>query len=148
MKKLTCSTFFIAALSLFGFTSLNGCSKSDATVITTPGVQNILDRDLIVSYAKDDNTDITSQFNGLTFHYTGPSTANSGPASAANTLLSVTGSWTMNASHNKITFAFPTGIFSTLAFMNKEWLIANTASNPLVLTATNGETDILYFSLK
>ena len=136
-----------AGILFSGTVILNSCSKSNGNPVT-PATQVIFDRDLLISSATDSSANVTSHFSGITFHFTGPYTALTGNATAANTLVAVSGSWSTNATYNKITFTFPTTIFSDLAYLNKQWLIADPSANPLVLTATNGETDVLQFSIK
>ncbi len=128
---------------------LNSCVKDDLTATSTVSTQqyaenNVLNRDLFVSTATDDNTDITAHFNGITFHFTGSGL--SGSATAANDLLSVSGTWSLDTNYDKITFSFPTDVLASLAFMNKQWLINISSSTLVMLSAANGETDVLYFA--
>jgi len=155
MKKSMRKLILLSGISFFGAMMLNSCSKNNdsATANNTPLLMarayfqsNILDRDLVVPYAKDDGATITMKFAGLTFHFTGNGTL-TGSATAANDLLSVNGTWSMTANYDKITFNFPTNFFPDLAFMNKQWNIGSNGAT-IVLTATNGENDELDFTGK
>ena len=155
MKKLMNKIVLFTGISFFGAMMLNSCSKSNDTTSPSPaptpivnpnGVNNLMNRDLVVPYAKDDGADITAKFAGLTFHFTSNGSL-TGSATAANNLLAVNGTWTMTAAHDKITFAFPTNLFPDLAFMNKEWIIGSNASTAVLIPA-NGENDLLDFSPK
>jgi len=156
MKKLITKFVLLTGISFFGAVMLNSCSKSNDGTSTAPtpapivvkpnNVTNLLDRDLVVPYAKDDGVDITAKFAGLTFRFASNGTL-TGPATAANDLLAVNGTWTMTAAYDRITFAFPTNLFPDLAFMNKEWMIGSNGST-VVLIPSNGENDLLDFSGK
>jgi|GEM_PF-5851728 len=155
MKKLLTKIVLLTGISFFGAVLLNSCSKNDGTISSSPGptpigtptsANNLLNRDLVVPYAKDDGAVITAKFAGLTFRFTSNGTL-TGSATAANDLLAVNGTWSMTAAYDKVTFAFPTNIFPDLAFMNKEWVIGSNGST-VVLIPSNGENDLLDFSAK
>ena len=147
MKHYMYKVILVVMLSFCAATLLDSCKKNSDTAASLPADQKLLDRNLLVSYAKDDGTDITINYNGIIFKFTGPATALSGGATASNTLLTVNGTWSLNTSRNKITFAFPTNAIPELSHMNKQWLIANPSANPVVLTALLGENDELRFSI-
>ena len=149
MKKSYFKIIVTAAL-FCGFTLvLNGCSKSnDTPVNTSTAVKVIYDHDLLVKSATDNGVDITSKYNGLTFHYTGPYTQLNGAASASNNLFNINGTWTLTANYDKITFAFPTNVITDLDYMNKQWLIGTYTATTVILSAANGENDVLQFMIK
>ena len=135
----------------FSAAALNSCSKEDTNTNGQSSAQqnfesNVTNRNLQVSQSGDDGVNNTANFNGLVFRFSGTGSL-SGTATASNSLLAVTGSWTVNASFDKLTISFPTSTLSQLAFMNKEWLInSSTSSSIVVLTAANGEMDVLQFT--
>ena len=156
--------FILSAVIIFSAaTILNSCTKADAintisnpagTTQTSangqavrPAANSILDQDLVITYAKDDNVDITGKFRDFTFHFTYTGST-SGPAAAWNNILTVDGTWSMLNSHDNITFAFPTNIISDLAFLDKQWIIGESTGTTIMLTAANGENDVIYFSSK
>ena len=138
----------VAMLSFCAATLFNGCKKNDTatTSDTLPADQKLIDHNLLISFAKDDGSDITSNYTGLVFKYNGTAKSLSGSATAANGILNVTGTWALNATRNRITFAFPTNVISELSYLNKQWEITNPSTNPVVLKALFGENDEVRFS--
>ena len=140
----------IIVISLTGTVLLSSCSKDDDdnTPPSSNAVyfsDNALARDLLVQQASDNSTDITAQFAGYTFRLT-KTAALSGTISASNDLLTVNGTWSIDANYDKITFVFPTDVINSLAFFNKEWQFSSRATTVIQLTASDG--DILKFQRK
>jgi len=153
--SITIPTLMLLTGILFsGAMILNSCSKSDATdaianvnndgvKITTTG---ILNRDLKITMANDGNTDITADFNFITFNFK-PTSSETGYADVWNDLLAVKGTWSMNTGHTMITMGLPTNPLTQLAFMNREWIISENAAN-VVLISANGDGDQVHLSGK
>jgi hypothetical protein len=158
MKTSIYKLVMSAAIIFSAATILNSCSKADtindlnasspASLQMTGTVGNsILNHDLVITNARDDNADISDRFKGITFHFTHVD-SNNGPAAAWNDILTVNGTWSMQTTEGTtITFAFPTNIIADLAFMNKEWSIQS-SGNVVVLIAANGENDTITFTAR
>ena len=149
MKKSYFKIIVTAAL-FCGFTLvLNSCSKNnDTPVNTSTAVTVIYDHDLLVKSATDNGVDNTAKFAGLKFRFTGPYTLLNGGGSVSNDLFNVNGTWNLTANYDKITFAFPTNVFTDLDYMNKQWLIGTYTATTVILSAANGENDVLQFMIK
>jgi hypothetical protein len=152
MKTLITRIFFASGLLFCTNFFFAGCSKSNDTTITSSSnhdyfVNNVLARDLTVTLAKDDNTDITADFVSYTFHLN-DSTGTYGSITAANIQKTVIGTWTSDVAYEKLTFNFAGTSVPALLFMNKQWNIASRGSATIGLTAANGESDILQFTKK
>jgi hypothetical protein len=141
LHYLTRRLLFFFLLLFSGILLLNGCSKDENNTPAWPGNQLLIDKNFSVPYAKDNGADVTANYNGIIFRFAGPATSLTGTATAANSLFTVTGTWTMNSSRDKISFSFPTNLLPDLAFMNKTWKITNAFVSPVVLKADNGEDD-------
>ena len=141
----------IIGISLTGTVLLSSCSKDDDDDNTTPSSnavyfsENALARDLLVQLASDNSSDITAQFSGYTFRLTKTATY-SGTITASNDLLTVNGTWSIDAGYDKITFVFPTDVISSLSFFNKEWQFSSRSTTVIELVAADG--DILKFQRK
>jgi hypothetical protein len=144
----------LAGILFSGAMILNSCSKSDSlnaiananNAAAPKATTGILDRDLKIAMAKDGNTDITADFNFITFNFKSTSAA-TGYADAWNDVLAVRGTWSMNAGYNMITMGFPTVPLSQLAFMNREWIISESSTN-VTLISGNGDGDQVYLTGK
>jgi len=151
MKKIISKLSLLAAICFSGAMLLTSCSKDPVdNSSTSPGhdyfVNNMLGKDLQVTSAIDNSTDITADFNGYTFHLT-DTAALSGTISAANFVRTTIGIWTVDAAYTKITFSFP-GTIPILNFMTKQWQFTSNTSVTIDLSAANGETDVLRFAKK
>jgi hypothetical protein len=151
MKKIIFKLSLLAAICFSGSLLITGCSKDSVdNPSTSTGhdyfVNNMLGKDLTVTSAIDNNTDITADFSGYTFHLTDTATL-SGTISAANFVRTTIGVWTVDAAYSKITFSFPSAI-PILSFMTKQWQFTGNTSVTIDLSAANGETDVLHFSKK
>ncbi|MGC4104096.1 hypothetical protein [Ferruginibacter sp.] len=146
-------------LALFAVTAfatpliLSGCDKDDDETTTTNAtakeyfVNNMLNKELVVPLATDNNVNITAKFDGMSFAFT-DTTALAGVATASNGLLSVKGTWTVDAGYENISFSFPTNIIADLAFTNKQWHFINRDSATVKLNAVAETGDAIYFSKK
>jgi|APGre2960657404_1045060.scaffolds.fasta_scaffold51816_2 hypothetical protein len=140
------------AVVFFGFLHTS-CSKTEITAMTpvpnvaatdvtadagkpSPGTASILNQHLNISYARENGVDITDQFNDFTFIFEG--TYPSGNAHVWNCLLAQTGTWSSPSDITDFVLSYPTGIFSQLAFLNREWNIDEATTNFYKLTAANG----------
>ena len=148
--KHTTYKFVLAAILFFsGIVLFTSCKKDENNNTPSwPGNQILIDKDFLVSYAKDNGGNITANYAGYTFRFAGPPSLLTGTATVTNTLLTITGTWTMTAGRDRITFAFPTNLFPELSYMNKTWIVTNATANPVVLNATFGEDDELRLTLK
>ncbi len=151
MKKIISKLILLSAISFSGALLLTSCSKDPVNKSSTsPGhdyfVANVLGRDLMVTSAIDNTTDITADFNGYTFHLT-DTAALGGTISAANFVRTTIGMWTVDAAYSKITFTFPSSI-PILNFMTKQWQFTSNSAITIDLGAANGETDVLRFAKK
>jgi hypothetical protein len=152
MKKIISKLILLAAISFSGAMLLTGCSKDNANdnSSTSTGhdyfVANMLGKDLMVTSAIDNTTDITADFSGYTFHLT-DTAALGGNITAANFVRTTVGVWTIDAAYSKITFTFPSPI-PILTFMTKQWQFTSNSTTTIDLGAANGETDVLRFSKK
>ena len=153
MKKIISKLSLLTAVCFSGALLLTSCTKdnvddnsSSSTTAHDYFVNNMLKRDLTVTSAIDNSTDITADFSGYTF-YLADSTAYSGSISAANFVRTTIGTYTVDAAYTKITFSFP-GTIPILNFMTKQWQFTSNSSVTIDLSAANGETDVLRFSKK
>src|SRR5438045_2233911 len=122
MKKIISKLSLFAAICFSGALLLTGCSKDTVdNPSTSTGhdyfVNNMLGKDLVVTSAVDNTTDITADFSGYTFHLT-DTAALAGTISAANFVRTTIGVWSVDAAYSKITFSFPSPI-PILNFMTK-----------------------------
>ena len=148
MKTWIYKMALITGISFFSIVSLNSCTVKDdldTALAQRYLVTSVLNRNLFISQATHNDADITAEFNGISFLFSG-SGGSTGTASAANDLFTVNGSWNVNANYDKIGFSFPTNTMGSLAFMNRQWLINTSDPNIVMLTDANGGKDILYFA--
>jgi hypothetical protein len=149
INKLFLATGIVFSTILF----LGSCSKNnDDTSMGSSSnkdyfVNNVLARDLTVTLAKDDNTDITADFVAYTFHLN-DSTGTYGSITAANIQKTVIGTWTSDAAYEKVTFNFAGTPVPALAFLNKPWSITSRGSVSTGFAAANGESDVFQFTKK
>ena len=150
MKTSITKFVLVAGISVSAITTLNSCSKSETAIVTASSTGNqsyiestLLNRDLTIPTAIDDGVNVTGEFSGYTFQLTG-STSGTARAIKDTTII---GNWSLNSSRDKITFDFPPTLNNQqpLAFLNKEWNITS-GSNPVKLTAANGQNDVLYLA--
>lgn len=98
---------------------------------------DILNKDLVITSARDNGVDITAEFREFTFHFQG--TQPSGQAFCWNDLLNQTGSWTYPVGSDEITLKYPTDIFQELVFMNRTWIIGESSSSVFRLYTNDGD---------
>jgi hypothetical protein len=152
MKKRIYKMLQIAAVVFCCVTIVSSCTKDgNDNNNTTSGqayfTSNATNRDLLVVYAKDDNADVTVKFSGYNVRLA-DTASTAGTITVWNDLLSVKGTWTIDATYNNITFMLPVNIIADLAFLNKQWRFANRESATIKLVAANGESDEVHFSRK
>jgi hypothetical protein len=152
MKKIFYNLVLFAGVSFTGAAVLSSCTKGDDNSATNASSQqyfstNVVNHDFAVLMATDNGTDITANYNGINFRFADTATL-AGTATASNSLLTVHGTWTVDAAYDKITFSFPTTTLTSLSFMNKQWQFMNRNSQAIDLKAANGETDELHFTRK
>jgi len=148
-NKLLLATGIVFSTIIF----LGSCSKNDDD--TSMGssdnknyfVNNVLARDLTVTLAKDNNTDITADFVSYTFRLN-DSTGTYGSISAANIQKTIIGTWTADANFENLTFNFAATPVPALAFISKQWNITSRAGVTTTFAATNGEADMFQFTKK
>ncbi len=150
--KTKISNLFFTGLIICG-AAISGCSKNETinelkenpqllsarsapTDMMATDVE-ILNKDLIITYAGDNGANITDQFKDFTFHFQG--TPPSGQAHVWNDLLAQTGTWTYEGSAGIISLQYPTGIFQQLAFLNRTWKIGESSSNVHRLYTDDGD---------
>ncbi len=133
--------FFFAIIICLGLIS---CKKTEevyvANVFEQYFEQNILNKNFIVNNAKDQGTEITSQFAGDTFmlfkntYYDGPMTARINGST-------YTGTWSSNTDYGKLVISItqPTTP-SSLIFINREWRFTEKAF-PIMKLAPWGSND-------
>jgi hypothetical protein len=151
MKNTFYKMLPVAAVALCCVIMASGCKKDDNSNDTSTAqvyfTSNVINRDLLLTYAKDNTTDVTAKFNGFNFRLTDTASL-AGTITVWNDLLSVKGTWTIDAGYDKISFAVPVNIIPDLALLNKEWQFTSRESAIIKVTATNGEADELNFSNK
>lgn len=140
-----------AGLILCGIV-LNGCSKNDSIqdlnqnpqLLTAKSnsdltaTKSILNTDLVISYARDNGTDITAQFKDFTFNFTGAPP--SGPAHVWNDLLAQTGTWYYKEEGATVfEIKYPTNVFQQLEFLNRQWIIGESSSAFIRLYSNDGD---------
>lgn len=148
MKKVMHKLILITGIVFFVTVLLSSCSKSNSSSSSSQTahdyfVNNLLGRDLAVTLAKNDTADITANFAGYTFHLTDTASFG-GTISASNLVRSYVGTWSIDANYQNITFTYPAQI-SSLAFINKQWLISTMSTITISLTATSGTAATLQF---
>lgn len=144
----------ILLAGLFSGAVLTGCSKSEAindlneNGQTLNGDMNtnvsILNQDLVIIYAKDGAADITNEFRDFTFKFVG--SYPSGHAHVWNDLLAQQGTWIAEEEGADFLISYPVDIFTQLAFLNRQWTIAESSSAVIRLIAADG--DEVHFSAK
>ena len=147
MKKLIVRFAVLTGIIFSGTVVLSSCSKNDTNTATYSSnkdyfTSNMLNRDLIVSFAIDDTTNITVPLSGYTFHLV-DSSAFSGSITASNITRTVVGTWSIDASYNTITFSFPQVLEPYIIFISKQWQFVNRSSPTIMLKAADGESDQL-----
>lgn len=144
LLKLVSGTAFLFSMVIL----LHSCSKkdSDNKVAERYFNENVVNRDLTVHLATNNGTDITSQFDDLTFRFTKTASL-SGTATATNDLMTIEGTWTVDAQFDNITIAFEDGITNP-EFINRKWRIASRASSVIELTSADGTPHVLHFQRK
>ncbi len=136
---------FIIAIGFALLLLLSGCKKNVLIEAPTQNVleqyfeDNILNHDFVVHYASDNGTDITAQFNGITFRLI-KNTYYDGPMTASNSLLTVTGTWSCNNDYSKLVINLPTTTFPAFTFLNREWKFTKKAV-PIMELAPWGSTE-------
>lgn len=130
---------------------ISGCKKDNDNADNSSSQvyfsSNVINTDLLLTLAKDNNTEVTSKFAGYTFRLTDTASL-AGTITVWNDLLSVKGTWSIDANYDKISFALPTNIIPDLALLNKEWQFSSRQTTSIKLVAANGEADELDFSKK
>lgn len=152
MKNRIYKMLQTAAIVFCCVTIISSCSKDDNDTNNPSSGQayfsnNATNRDLLVVYAKDDNTDVSTKFSGYNVRLA-DTTSTAGTITVWNNLLSVKGTWTIDANYDNITFVLPVNIIPDLALMNKQWRFSNRESATIKLVAANGETDEVHFARK
>jgi hypothetical protein len=80
---------------------------------------NILNRNIIVTLAKDNTTDLTADYNGYVFVLLKTDLYH-GPLKATNDTSIYEGSWSCNSDYSKITIILPDPP-SEFSFLSREW---------------------------
>ena len=152
MKKAMYKLALFAAITFTAPVLLSSCDKDDDDETSSSATakeyfaNNMVNRELVVPLATDNSVDITAKFDGLTFTFTDTATY-AGTATASNNILTVRGTYAIDAAYDNITFSFPTNILADLAFTNKQWHFTNRDSATIKLNAVS-ETDVIYFKRK
>lgn len=146
-KLITAATMVFCCIIL-----ISGCKKNNDDADNNASAQvyfssNVINRDLLLVYAKDNNADVTAKFSGYTFRLADTASL-AGTITVSNDLLTVKGNWSVDASYNKIAFILPTNIIPDLVLLNKEWQFTTREQAVIKLAAANGEADELHFSKK
>lgn len=81
--------------------------------------QNILNRDFKVSYAVDNGSNITAQYDGYLFRLL-KSTLLNGPLTATKAGVTYTGTWSSNDDYSKLVITLPISP-SEFGFLIREW---------------------------
>ncbi len=132
--------FFIAIIE-------SGCKKAappqqevTVNILEQYFDQNILNKDFIVNYAKDQGNDITSQYSGWVFRLL-KNTYYDGPMTAVINGVTYTGTWSSNSDYGKlvINITQPTPP-APMIFLNREWRFTEKAL-PIMKLAPWGSTD-------
>lgn len=160
MKKSTFTLLPLIAIFFTGAILLNSCSKDDSIATNSvaaahinaggpsvPPATGLFNRDLIVIYAQDDNTNITADFDGISFRFAGSMEAQTGEAYAMTRWIAVQGNWTgeQSGGNNFITVAIPTDLIPVVSFVNRKWIVTNNG-NAVTLVDANGQSDRLTLS--
>jgi hypothetical protein len=131
--------------------TITGCSKNESVnelnqnpqTLTarsgdlTAAQGDITNRNLVITYARDNGVDITAEFSEFTFNMQG--TPPSGQAHVWNDLLAQTGTWNYTPGTDLITLKYPTEIFQELVFMNRTWHIGESSSTVFRLYSDDGD---------
>jgi len=135
---------YIIAIILSIFLLTTGCKKTKevqvVTVFEQYFEQNILNRDFIVSYAKDQGTEITTQFDGYIFKLF-KNTYYDGPMTAIKSGVTYSGTWSSNSDYgNLIINLNQPSIPNDFIFINRQWRFTSKAL-PVMKLAPWGSTD-------
>jgi hypothetical protein len=147
--KTTIFNTLLAGLLISGM-FLTGCSKENSINELNNNPQQIsakddgdmhpytslLNQDLVVYYAEDDDVNITTQFQGLTFRFAGNYPA--GQAQVWNDSIAQTGTWS-NKQGTDFAINYPTDIFTQLTFFNRVWTIGSSSSSVIRLIGSDGD---------
>lgn len=134
---------YIIALAISVILISSGCKKTQEKIVSNFLEQyfedNILNRDYIVNYAKDQGTDISSQFEGYTFKLY-KNTYYDGPMTATKDGVTITGTWSCNSDYGKLTISLTQPNPPTeFTFLNREWRFTQKAI-PIMKLAPWGST--------
>ena len=148
IMKTKISNLLLAGLFISGV-ALTSCSKSNSVndlnnnpqqlaarsaSFDAPADKGMLNQNLRITYASDNGTDITQQFQLYTFRFVG--TYPGGEAQVWNDLFARIGSW--NGGQGTFTIALPTDPFWEMAFLNRTWMVTENAG-VFTLTADGDE---------
>lgn len=141
----------LAGIIFSGAMFLSSCSKSSDSTTTSPEhdyfVNNVLGRDLTVSFAKSGSTDITTDFASYTFHLT-DTTVLGGNIQAANIARSTFGIWGVDNTYSNLNINFAGTTVSSLAFMSQLWKINSRTSSMIDLVGVVTTSDTLHLIKK
>ena len=157
IMKTNISNLLLAGIFISGV-ALTSCSKSDtmndlnnnpqqlavkSASFDAPADKGMLNQNLRITYASDNGTDITQQFQLYTFRFVG--TYPGGEAQVWNDLFARLGSWGAEEP-GTISIAYPTDPFWELAFLNRVWTVIEKTSGSFTLIANDG--DEVHFTVK
>ena len=117
----------------------NNQTAATRTSFEDPADAGILNQNLRITYARDNATDITQQFQLYTFRFAGNYPG--GEAQVWNDLFARIGSW--NGGDGTFTIALPTDPFWEMAFLNRTWMITETGPGMFTLTADGDEVRLV-----
>ena len=130
------------AICILAVFFLSGCKKPDVkdnTVLEQYFETNILNRNFVVSYAKDNANDITSSYEGYIFVLLKTDMYH-GPLKVINGNREFSGSWSSNEDYGKLTIKLP-GTPPEFAFLTRDWRFTSKALPVLKLAPWGSVAD-------
>ncbi len=134
MKKFIFLLFFSAV----SFLSCKKSGSSGNPLLEQYFEQNILNQNFVVSLATDNNTDLTSKYNGYIFVLLKTDFYN-GPLKATKNNVSYEGTWSSNDDYSKLIITLPNPPLE-FVFLSREWRFTS-KSLPVLKLAPWGSSD-------
>ena len=120
-KSIIISLFCCMALSITNCKKL-ALLSGDPTAMEQFFAENVLNKNFAVSFASNDNTDITNTFSDYTFSFSKTNSFYEGTITAKKTGFSYTGTWSCNSDFSKLTININTPTTpAELVFVNRAW---------------------------